>query len=114
MIRDEEVIDILFGRFPELIDILILTEGPYSILGNFGLFLKDGICQGRIDEARLNSYFEFLNEMGESNDLEVRNLLVVGILEILTDYEKSVLITREKLRGRALALFEKTLSGWGQ
>jgi hypothetical protein len=58
---------------------------PYNVFGDFGLYIRDGIDDALFDEQELTKIFCFLNEMGDSNDMNTHNLLTVGTLKILTD-----------------------------
>src|SRR4030066_219645 len=89
-----------------------IGDGPYSILGDFAIYLRDGIKKDEIQKDELDRAFNFLNEMGASDDIEVQNQLVVGVLEIMADTDESVSVAKQNLKGKALELFERTLSGW--
>nr|VFJ66236.1 MAG: hypothetical protein BECKFW1821C_GA0114237_10096 [Candidatus Kentron sp. FW] len=65
------------------------------------------------DYTSIDDASGFLNAMGDSDNLEVQNQLVVGVLEVLADTSKSLAAANNHLEGRALALFERTVSGWG-
>ena len=111
-IRSEDTIDILVSRFPKFAKSADLDEGPYSVLGDFAIYVCDGIESESIATPDLDKIFAFLNELGSSGDIEVQNQLVVGVLEILTDTDKCVDAARQRLRGQALQFFERVLVGW--
>ena len=104
----ESIISKLAEKCPWFSDSIDLDEGPYSVLGDFAIYLRDNI----VDEEELNDAFDFLNQMGASDDTEIQNQLVVGVLEILADTDSSVLVAKKRLIGRSLELFNRTLSGW--
>lgn len=75
---------------------------PYMLFGDFGIYIRDLINHGSYDENELDKIFDFLNEMGNSSDEEVHNLLTVGVLEIINDSSEAVTLARRKLKGEAL------------
>ena len=112
LLKPETVISTLLVEYPDFAKSVDIGEGPYSILGDFAIYLRDGIKKDTMQTDELDRVFNFLNEMGASNDLEVQNQLVVGVLEILADTDESVSLAKRSLKGKALELFERTLSGW--
>lgn len=108
----DEITSALFQKFPEFAKSIDLKEDPYSALNNFAIYLRDGIVTNAVGGDELNCAFDFLNSMGVSNNLEVQNLLVVGVLEILADTDESTRIAKQKLKNYALESFERVLSGW--
>ena len=104
----ESIVSVLAEKcswFSEFID---WDEGPYSVLGDFAIYLRDDLA----NEKELDDAFDFLNTMGASDDAEVQNQLVVGVLEILADTDNSIAMAKEKLKDHSLELFNRTLSGW--
>lgn len=112
VLKKEKVISTLLTECPEFAKSVDLSEGAYVILGDFAIFLRNGIERKALQPDELGRCFSFLNKMGESDDLEVHNLLVVGVLEILTDTDDSLAIAKQYLKGHSLKLLERTLSGW--
>lgn len=99
----EKFIQILLKDFPNFINKMKPDDfQPYMLFGDFGIYIRDLIDCGNYNENEIDKIFEFLNEMGKSSDEEVQNLLTVGVLEIVTDSNKAVLLAREKLKGTAL------------
>lgn len=107
-----ETIPLLKIALPDMVDDLDFDEGPYVVLGDLAILLRDQINLGRYSESELNAIFEFLNRLGLSENTEVQNQLVVGVLEILTDSTECIKICRQRLKGSALQLFERTINGW--
>lgn len=107
--QPNEVISFLLKESPKFAASVDLEEGPYSILDDFALYICDGITNDTFEADELDRAFNFLNEMGSSGNIEVQNLLVVGVLEILTDTSESINISKQKLTGQALQLFEQAL-----
>lgn len=107
-----ETMRLLKVALPDMADDLDFGEGPYVVLGDFAIHLRNGINLGRYSESELNAIFEFLNRLGFSENTEVQNQLVVGVLEILTDSTECITTCRQRLKGPALQLFERTTNGW--
>nr|VFK48134.1 MAG: hypothetical protein BECKTC1821E_GA0114239_11033 [Candidatus Kentron sp. TC]VFK63671.1 MAG: hypothetical protein BECKTC1821F_GA0114240_11032 [Candidatus Kentron sp. TC] len=106
------VIPLLLEKYPSFAKFIDVYEGPYSTLGDFAIHLRDGITNATLQADEIDDAFGFLNAMGKSNNPEIQNQLVVGVLEILADTDKSISMTNSNLKDRALALFRRTLSGW--
>ena len=68
----ESIISKLAEKCPWFSDSIDLDEGPYSVLGDFAIYLRDNI----VDEEELNDAFDFLNQMGASDDTEIQNQLL--------------------------------------
>jgi len=106
--RIDPVIEKLLSRCPFLRDGVDLTEGPYYVAGQVARV----ISSGTLSDSEAASVFSHMHEMAEG-DIQVRNLLMVGILEVLTDSEDSIERTRVGLGyGPARSLFEETLNFW--
>ena len=108
----EETISCLQSALPDIVKDLDFEEGPYVILSELAIALRDGITDEQFSEDELNAIFIFLNRLGASENTEVQNQLVVGVLEILTDSPETVDVCKQRLIGPALPLFERTQSGW--
>jgi len=117
-LKPEEVLSFVrteFADFDRIIDIDIdidIDNGMYDTLGDFAIYLRNGISEKSLSEENLKKAFKVMNTMGASKELEVQNLLVVGILEILTDEGQVVSVVKEGLTGSAAELFERVLIGW--
>lgn len=57
-------------------------DGNYTFMNKFSIVLSKEIEKNNSSEFVQNS-FKFINQLGDSNNLEVLNILKVGILEIL-------------------------------
>lgn len=112
ILEPDGVVSMLSKKCPSFTEFIDLEEGPYSVLGDFAIHLRDGITNDTLSVDEVDNAFRFLNTMGDSDNSEIQNQLVVGVLEILADTGKSCSVANLKLRGRALALFERTRSGW--
>lgn len=111
-LKPEDVLTFMraeFGGFDSIVDI---DEGVYDALGDFAIYLRDGINKELLSDEECQEAFKLMNTMGASNNLEVQNLLVVGILEILTDEDNVAALVKRRLKGPAAELFERVLAGW--
>ena len=108
----DKTISCLQEALPNIAKKLDFDEGSYIVLGELAIILRDGIANKQYSEDELNDIFAFLNRMGASENTEVQNQLVVGVLEILTDSPDVVALCKQRLAGPALPLFERTLNGW--
>ena len=101
---------LLFKRFPELKDKILLKEINYGVFGEFAEIIDEGISFKELDEVRLSQYYEFLNEIGESKDDQLINLLEVAVFEGLICSYYTINASKKYLKGNALILYEKVLN----
>ncbi len=71
VLNTETVISSLLAECPSFAKLADIEEGAYSILGDFAIYLRDGIANNTLKTDDLENAFFFLNKMGASNDLEV-------------------------------------------
>jgi hypothetical protein len=108
MTHPDDRIRRLLQDCPFLIDRVDLSEGPYYIMHQ----IAESIGDGKLSDVEAASVFAHLNKMAEL-DVDTRNLLVVGALEVLTDTPLWIARTRTGLDGGAARfLFERVLKGW--
>jgi len=81
--------NLLFKMIPEYRMIYVLenneddfSSGVYLFMNEFASFLSNEIEKDPTSSI-VNKSFIFINKVGESNNLEVLNILKIGILEIL-------------------------------
>jgi hypothetical protein len=103
---DKRVADLLVAC-PSLTSKLHLSQGPNYIMGQVGLMLRDG----SLDKNDERCVYDYLNKLAHT-DLDSQNLLVVNVLEILTDTPEAIARARSNLSGHASFLFEKVVRGW--
>jgi len=111
-LKPEKVIPFIRSEFPCFDNIADMDEGIYSALGDFAIYLRNGISNKTLTDSDLRKAFKVLNKMGRAEDLEVKNLLVVGIFEILTDNDEVTEVVKCSLEGESGELFERVLAGW--
>ena len=104
----QAIVSNLLARFPDFAkDAFVAGKGPYGVLGEFARYLQRGLLAATLSPAEVKRAFEFLNELGDTRDIEVQNLLAVGVMETLGDEKVSVDAARDQLTGGALQSFEE-------
>lgn len=111
-LKPEDILTFMRAEFEGLDSIIDIDEGMYDALGDFAIYLRDGINKKSLSDEKFNKALKIMNTMGASNNLEVQNLLVVGIFEILTDEDDVVSSVKCGLTGPASEMFERVLVGW--
>lgn len=104
---DKDLIDILKEKIPE-IEVLLFPEFDFSAYinyGTFGSFLRDKIIEEKDNAELINRSFAFLNFLIENGDEKILQMLRVETFEILTDYAKTIELTKQQLNEKALAIF---------
>jgi len=98
----------LLEKCPFLTGRVDLSEGPHYIMSQVAMAIRDT----HLSEDEAACVFDHLNRMA-SADKETVNLLVVSMLELLTDTPDTIGRTRKGLNGGAARfLFERVLNGW--
>ena len=111
-LKPEDIFALIKEKIPTFKSIYDIDDGIYCILGDFAIYLKDSIDEGTISDIDLENAFEIMNMMGSTKDIELHNLLIVGVLEILTDSKKVIEVIRQGLEGEAAQFFEEAISFW--
>lgn len=111
-LKPEGVLSFVRSEFVNFDSIVAIDDGIYNAFGDFAIYLRNEIVEKSLSGKELQKAFKVMNTMGASKELEVQNLLVVGILEILSDEDRVVAIVRGGLVGNAADLFQKVLIGW--
>lgn len=107
---------ILESEFPHFakLETTDFDDGVYCVLGSFGIYLCEECSKIFVNKEVLTKAFDILNAMGESDDIEIQNQLIVGVLEMLIDTKLSIHVARENLKGNSLEFFERVIRGWGK
>ncbi len=105
----QNVIETLLQRVPELSRD---TDGwhtdlPYDVFGNLGLYVRDLFRKPEQNRELLARIFCLLNEISESGDERLVNLLAVGVLELLADDEGDAALARKFLRSSGRDLLKQ-------
>lgn len=115
MLDEKDLMNKLIKEFPEFYnsqDYVVDDLMPYSVFGDFAIYLQDGLEKNDVSQITLDKAKRFMNSMANSENVEINNLLVVGILEILTDKKISVDWVKSNLNEKACAYFERVMKGW--
>jgi len=86
-------------------------DEPYGAFGEIGRWLIDEIHAGNEDGVLVKRTLAFFDEMAQSADREVLNILAAGAFESLSDDEAAVEVVRDRLTGRARGFLEKIVNG---
>jgi len=107
--KQQELVNNLFSIIPDFKTSEYNTFEDFSlIMGMFGLYLKDLIINSKEennDTEKLSKSYNFLNYLSAKNDDYIDEILKYSILEILTDYDKTIAVSRRYLKDRALDFF---------
>lgn len=85
---------------------------PYNVIGDFTLHFKRNFMNAKLTSSEVNKFFDFVNQMADSQDKEVQNIFVVEVLEIFSDHSETIKIAKEKLNNNGKQMLEKVLRGW--
>ncbi len=88
------------------------SVGNYDYMDELSCEVEEEIKKGQRDEQFINNAFDFYNRMAEEGDDEVQNILIISVLEGLSDKEVLTKMAREKLKGFALEMFERVVRFW--
>jgi hypothetical protein len=77
----------------------------YLLLGTLGGFLRDSILQDE-ESSMVKDSFYVLNEIYDEFDKAINETT----FEMLTDYKRTITVSKEKLKGNALKGFEKVIN----
>ncbi len=111
----KNIITELFENFPafkEKIEYEVDELLPYNVIGDFILDFQDNFATSKLTHEVIDNFFDFVNQMANSQDKEIQNIFVVEVLEIFSDQEEIIKIAREKLNDTGKKMLEKTLKGW--
>ncbi len=64
VLNTETVVSSLLAECPSFAKLADVEEGVYSILGDFAIYLRDGITNRTLQADDLEDAFSFLNKMG--------------------------------------------------
>ncbi len=99
----------------EYLDVNHKIDFDYSYLlyGDFALFINREIHKDPPNLGLIERCYDYINILGESKDKEIVNLLVVGVLEVLTDNKELQEVSVRLLKGVSkkyyMGLFESGL-----
>ena len=101
----------LYDNIPEYSGMIDRTDDDlaYVVYGQLSLKLLDDITRNNNVSDFTQKCFQFFNKLGDRNDGEIDNLLVVGIYEGLYANRRSNDIARQLLTGRNKEVYEHWL-----
>jgi hypothetical protein len=104
----EPLVKELLDNLPEFRTMIDKTDDTlaYSVFGQLSLKLFDDITNSEKITDFTNKCFHFLNKLGDRNDEEIDNLLVVGIYEGLYANKRCNDIAKQLLIGRNKEVYE--------
>jgi len=119
--KSDDMVKILLDRVPAFRDSRLARETltpddyelPYVVFGRFATFLNELLRSTSSDDITVLESFRLLNDMGNSSDQGIANLVAVGVYEVLLDSPQSVHMARQLLYGKAIDLFETMIQTWG-
>ena len=102
----------LLERFPEFAAAgeKWYPDIPSDAFGTFTLFLSRKIAQGEHDEFIRRS-FEYFNDLADTANDDLINLLETSVFEILVDHPRSWHVAERCLRGTALQSWQRARRG---
>lgn len=116
MLTRENLIDKLMENFKEFKEQSDYDSEDlklvYMVVGDLVIYFRDKVLESKVTPSEIDQFFDFLNQMANSNDTEVENILVVGMLEMLIDYPETINLAGENLNSRGKELLEMTINWW--
>ena len=113
---NEQTVNNLYKEIPEFEKYVInhidkeFVKNAYLVFGPFGRLLTDWIT-GQASQQLINKSYCFINQLCENADSEMEQMLKVTFFEHLTDFKKTIEVSRSNFKGKALIFFEEVLNG---
>lgn len=114
MLKIDNILNIVFEKFPRIIrreNYSVDELLPYNVLGDFALEFQQKFLNSKITTQEVEKFFDFVNQMSESSDVEVQNIFVVEILAILSDKQETINLAMKMLHANGKKMFYKLLRG---
>jgi len=77
----------------------------YVIFGDLALWLAAILNESHTIDKDINDVFSLLNQMAESADPEVVNILQIGFFEVFKDEDPDLKILEQKLTSTAMKIY---------
>jgi len=87
---------------------LFIDPLDYVIFGDLALWLLSMLNDGNTSDTDVNDLFSLLNQMAESADPEVVNILQIGFFEVLKDGDPDLNILNQKLNTASLIIYRQS------
>jgi len=109
-ISRNNIVSTLFDLYPQLIELTDPTAGVYEIVGNFAIYLGTGIENNTLNKKDITKAIHFINKLAIHQDVEIHNILVVGIFETLCNYEYAMNYIKQRMNTAAKNLYNNFLN----
>jgi len=109
--KPEQFVEELMTRIPEMSSESFQIDLPHDAFGTLALLLCRKIHEGASEDF-LDRVFDLLNEMATSQETEVLDLLVTGVLEVISDYDECSLVAEQRLNPSGQALLREVKRWW--
>ena len=99
----KEIVEMLFSTCPtyrKIIDPEDLDMGVYLLLNGFAMCVSRNLVTNE-SESLNDEAFSFINNLGESFNQEIINLLKVGVLEMFYDNPENYEVICNRLKGKS-------------
>jgi hypothetical protein len=103
----ENILEILVKMVPEYYSAFDFSYGAYLILGGFGSF----ILENRDNSGLIDKCFAFINTSLNQGGHKTEEVMIDQIFPVLNQDSRIRQISRDKLDGKAIDLFENFLKG---
>lgn len=107
IITRDNIIETVLNLFPILKDEVEIDSGVYEILGCLAIYLGEGIEKNTIDDNIVAKSIQFMNALATNQDLEVQNILVAGVFETLSNYDKAIDRIKGELNPDGIRLYDR-------
>lgn len=86
----------------------------YIVFGHYACFMADRINSGQLTDEMLDDFLNIVNEMVDTGDLDIVNMVQTGIFESpLIDTGECINLMRSVLKGEALELYDVAAFNFG-
>lgn len=106
-ITRDNVIATVLNLFPILKDEVEMDNGVYETLGCLAIYLGEGIEKNTISDTIVAKAIKFMNALAENQDLEVQNMLVAGVFETLSNYDRAIDRIKGELSPDGIRLYDR-------
>ena len=110
----QQVVRSLLRQFPWFsVQASLKYTNPYTMHGQFGACLYQGIASGALGAEEIDEAFAYLNKLGVSDADEVSawDLLCLALVELFREIPEPRRIAEEKLEGEALRVLREVEEG---
>lgn len=102
-------LQIAIPEFADSVSKYIADDFGYAAFERFADFLKELIDKNGSPEL-IDGCYNYVNELSENNNKSIQEWLTVTFLESMIQESKYIKLSRTKLKGKALILFEEIIA----